>query len=117
MPRGDGMGGMSDELHFSDRDDEGEDLGGYGGGTGGATPYEDDDEEDGGWAITKDHSEELWDSTDEGDEEGDDEGEEGVVVAEVVEEEDDEEGDLFGAPRPARRGPGRFWPTFARRER
>ena len=59
MPRGDEL---NDELRFSDRDDDVDDLG-YGGG-GGSSSYDDDDEEDGGWTTHKDDSDDLWDSTD-----------------------------------------------------
>src|SRR5580704_7534694 len=81
MPRGDEL---NEELRFSDRDDEGDDVGyGGGGAGGGGAAYDDDEEEeDGGWAITKDHSEELWDSAEVGDEE--------------------EDGDLFAQPKAAR---------------
>ena len=94
MPRGDEL---NEELRFSDRDDEGDDVGyGGGGAGGGGAAYDDDDEEeDGGWAITKDHSEELWDSAEDGDDDDEEEGE--VVVAEV--EGEDEDGDLFAEPK------------------
>ena len=62
MPRGDEV---NDELRFSDRDDDVDDLG-YGGG-GGSSSYDDDDEEDGGWTTHKDDSDDLWDSTDDAD--------------------------------------------------
>src|SRR3954468_4781747 len=68
MPRGDEL---NEELRFSDRDDDVDDLG-YGGG-GGSSSYDDDDEEDGGWTTHKDDSDDLWDSTDDSDEE-DEEG-------------------------------------------
>src|SRR5215469_13265631 len=95
MPRGDRLReGSNVDLRFSDRDDEGEDLG-YGGGGGGSASYDDDDEEDGGWAVNKDASDDLWDSAeDEGDE--DEDGEEGLTAVEVIEVEEEEEGDLFG---------------------
>src|SRR6266851_3983174 len=66
-------------------DDDSDDLGGF---SRGKRSYEDEeDEENGGWAINEDHSDRLWDS------------------AEDVDEDDEEEADLFGggAPR-GRRG-------------
>ena len=64
MARGDDV---NQERIFSDRDDEGEDLGGF----SGAVPYDEDEDEDGGWAINKDHSDSLWDSAEETDEDDD----------------------------------------------
>ncbi len=63
---------MMDRL-FSDRDDDSEESG-YGGG--GSASYDEDEDEDGGWAINKDHSDSLWDSTDD----SDDDDEEGGVA-------------------------------------
>ena len=82
MPRGDEL---NEELRFSDRDDDADDLG-YGGG-GGSSSYDDDDEEDGGWTTHKDDSDDLWDSTDDADEE--DEDGLGTPVVEGDEEEED----------------------------
>src|SRR6266496_5899576 len=81
-------------------DDDSDDLGGF---SRGKRSYEDEeDEENGGWAINEDHSDRLWDSAEDVDEDDDD-----AVVAETedVEEDDEEEADLFGggAPR-GRRG-------------
>jgi hypothetical protein len=66
MPRG----YDSSNRGFSDRDEEGEDLG-YGGG---GSTYDDEDEEDGGWAITKDQSDDLWDSAEDADTDDEEEG-------------------------------------------
>ena len=55
MPRGDEM---SEELRFIDRNDDLDDLGGYGGSS-----Y-DDDEEDDGYGLPSDDSDSLWDSAD-----------------------------------------------------
>ena len=86
MPRGDEL---HEEVRFSDREDDAEDLG-YGGGAS----YDDDEEEDGGWMTHKDDSDDLWDST----EDAEEEEEETEVFAESGEEEED----LFGAaPAPA----------------
>ena len=63
MIRGDNM---TNEKSF-DRDDEGEEMGGFSGGI----PYDDDDDEDGGWAINKDQSDSLWDSAEESDDDED----------------------------------------------
>ena len=82
-------------------DDDSDDLGGFGRGK---RPFEDDeDEENGGWAINEDHSDRLWDSADEIDDEDEEEGH--TADADDVEEDDEEEADLFGggAPR-GRRG-------------
>jgi len=78
MNRGDDM---HSEKSF-DRDDEGEELGGFTGGI----PYDDDEDEDGGWAINKDHSDSLWDSA----EESDDDDEE--IEADPADEPADHEG-------------------------
>ena len=64
MARGDDM---ATERGFSDRDDEGEELGGFSGGI----PYDDDEDEDGGWVINKDQSDSLWDSAEESDDDDD----------------------------------------------
>src|SRR5689334_7193635 len=87
----------NDERIFSDRDDDSEDSG-Y---SGGSLPYDEDEDEDGGWAINKDHSDSLWDSTEES---GDDDESEPAELVDGGEEE--EEGDLFGdAPRKRGRRP------------
>ncbi len=81
-------------------DDDSDDLGGF---SRGKRSYEDEeDEENGGWAINEDHSDRLWDSAEDVDEDDDDAV---VVEGEEVEEDDEEEADLFGggAPR-GRRG-------------
>src|SRR5258708_15799779 len=97
MTRGDDV---TNERNFSDRDDEGEEIGGF----SGAVPYDEDEDEDGGWAINKDHSDSLWDSA----EESDDDDDEPAEAAEPGEGEE-EEPDLFGgairAPRNRRRRP------------
>src|SRR5580698_5938453 len=95
MTRGDDM---HNEKSF-DRDDEGEELGGFTGGI----PYSDEDEdEDGGWAINKDHSDSLWDSA----EESDDDDEEATELVDAGEGSEEEEPDLFGGSlnTPRRRG-------------
>jgi hypothetical protein len=82
-------------------DDDSDDLGGFGRGK---RSYEDEeDEENGGWAINEDHSDRLWDSADEVDDDDEEEGH--TAETEEVEEDDEEEADLFGggAPR-GRRG-------------
>ena len=86
-------------LRFAE-DDDSDDLGGF---SRGKRSYEDEeDEENGGWAINEDHSDRLWDSAEDVDEDDDDAV---VVEGEEVEEDDEEEADLFGggAPR-GRRG-------------
>src|ERR1700684_1417501 len=94
MTRGDSM---HNEKSF-DRDDEGEELGGFSGGI----PYDEDEDEDGGWAINKDHSDSLWDSAEESDDDDDAEATELVDAGEGTEEE---EPDLFGGSiAPRRRG-------------
>ena len=97
MARGDDM---ATERGFSDRDDEGEELGGFSGGI----PYDDDEDEDGGWVINKDQSDSLWDSAEESDDDDDAEATELVDAAEGP--GDEEEGDLFGGSlsTPKRRG-------------
>lgn len=94
MARGDDV---SAERIFSDRDDEGEDLGGFSGGI----PYDEDEDEDGGWAINKDHSDSLWDSA----EESDEDDEEPAELADAGDTEE-EEPDVFGGglTAPRRRG-------------
>src|SRR5678815_4168082 len=98
MPRGDEV---NDELRFSDRDDDVDDLG-YGGG--GGSSYDDDDEEDGGWTTHKDDSDDLWDSTDD----SDDDEEEGLGTPVVEGDDDEEESPLVvaRAPRSAGRPAG-----------
>jgi len=81
-------------------DDDSDDLGGF---SRGKRSYEDEeDEENGGWAINEDHSDRLWDSAEDVDEDDEDAV---IVEGEDVEEDDEEEADLFGggAPR-GRRG-------------
>ena len=80
-------GDLNDRRMAADRDDEPEDSG-YGGGMS----YDEEDDEDGGWAINKDHSDSLWDSAEDSDDE--DEEEPGVLIDAGEEEED---ADLFGA--------------------
>src|SRR5580700_11197673 len=94
MTRGDDM---QTEKSF-DRDDEGEELGGFTGGI----PYDEDEDEDGGWAINKDHSDSLWDSAEDTDDDDDAETTELVDAGESEEEEPD----LFGGglSTPRRRG-------------
>ena len=96
MARGDTL---NNERTFSDRDDEGEEVGGFTGGI----PYDEDEDEDGGWAINKDHSDSLWDSTEDAD--ADDEDAETPEVVDAGEGEE-EEADLFGGSlnTPRRRG-------------
>ena len=99
MPRGEEL---HEELRFSDRDEDGDDLG-YGGG-GGSASYDDDDDEDGGWTTHRDESDDLWDSTDDDDDEEDDAAETSDDDDDAGgEEEEEEEEDLFGAT-PRRRG-------------
>ena len=81
MPRGDEM---TEELKFSDRDDDSDDVGYSGGGGGGGSSYDGDDEEDGGWMTHKDDSSDLWDSADDSDEDEEEVG----AVAEVVDDDD-----------------------------
>src|SRR2546429_5953979 len=88
MPRGDGM---ENDLRFSDRDDDADEMD-YGGG---GASYEDDDEENGGWALDK-QDEGLWDEPETGD---DDEEEPGEAVASDEEDEDDSEGFAPVTPR------------------
>jgi len=90
---------MREPLRFAE-DDDSDDLGGF---SRGKRSYEDEeDEENGGWAINEDHSDRLWDSAEDVDD--DDDEETRTTDAEDV-EDDDEEEDLFGggAPR-GRRG-------------
>src|SRR5881275_835585 len=94
MPSGESV----EPLRFAD-DDDTDDLGGF---SRGKRSYDEDDDEDGGWAINEDHSDRLWDSAEDvDDEDADEEG-----VTKVAEEEtDEEEEDLFGAsPVRGRRG-------------
>ncbi len=58
MPRGDEL---NEELRFSDRDDESEDLGGFGGG---GSSFDDDEEDESGWGMST-GSDNLWDSAEE----------------------------------------------------
>ena len=83
-------------------DDDSDDLGGF---SRGKRSYEDEeDEENGGWAINEDHSDRLWDSAEDVDDD-DDEETRTATDADEVEDDDEEEADLFGggAPR-GRRG-------------
>src|SRR3954468_223121 len=97
MPSGEPL----EPLRFAD-DDDSDDLGGF---SRGKRSYDDDEDEDGGWAINEDHSDRLWDSAEDADD--DDEADpDAVVVGESEDGDDeDEEEDLFGggAPR-GRRG-------------
>src|SRR6185503_706813 len=91
---------LREPLRFAD-DDDSDDLGGFGRGK---RPFEDDeDEENGGWAINEDHSDRLWDSADDVDDDEEETAETGDT--DDVEEDEEEEADLFGggAPR-GRRG-------------
>jgi len=92
-------GEESDELSFSDRDDDVDDLG-YGGG--GGSSFEDDDEDDGGWGSTK-HQDDLWDEPEEA---ALDEEEELIDVEEgaepEVEEIEEVEEVVFAPPRAGR---------------
>src|SRR5215211_9282220 len=91
---------LREPLRFAE-DDDSDDLGGFGRGK---RPFEDDeDEENGGWAINEDHSDRLWDSADEVDDDEEETTETGD--ADDAEEDEEEEADLFGggAPR-GRRG-------------
>src|SRR5256885_3219712 len=99
MPRGDEV---NEPLHFSDRDDDADDLG-YGGGGGGSSSYDDDDEEDGGWTTHKDDSDDLWDSTDD----SDDDEEEGLGTPVVEGDEEDDERPLVVARAPKTGAGGR----------
>ena len=97
MPSGESV----EPLRFAD-DDDTDDLGGF---SRGKRSYEDDEDEDGGWAINEDHSDRLWDSAEDADDE-DDADTDATVVSEGEDTEDEEEEeDLFGggAPR-GRRG-------------
>lgn len=96
MPsRGDELG----PLRFAD-DDDPDEIGGF---TRGKRSYDEDEDEDGGWAINEDHSDRLWDSAEDVDDE--DADEEGTRVTEDETEDDEEEADLFGAaPVRGRRG-------------
>ena len=71
----------------------------------GKRSYDDDEDEDGGWAINEDHSDRLWDSAEDADD--DDEVDSDATVVSEGDDADDEEEeeDLFGggAPR-GRRG-------------
>jgi hypothetical protein len=97
MPsRGDELTGP---LRFADDDDDAE-IGGF---TRGKRSYDEDEDEDGGWAINEDHSDRLWDSAEDVDDE--DADEEGVAKVAEDDTDDEEEADLFGAsPVRGRRG-------------
>src|SRR3954463_4954648 len=99
MPRGDEL---NDELRFSDRDDDVDDLG-YGGGGGGSSSYDDDDDEDGGGTTHKDDSDDLWDSTDD----ADDDDEEGLATPVVEGDDEEEDSPLVVARAPKSGGSGR----------
>jgi hypothetical protein len=92
---------VNDERSHSDRDDEGEELGGFTGGI----PYDEDEDEDGGWAINKDHSDSLWDSAEETDDDDDAETTELVDAGESEEEETDLFGGTLNTPRKRGRRP------------
>ncbi len=96
MPSGESV----EPLRFAD-DDDPDDLGGF---SRGKRSYDDDEDEDGGWAINEDHSDRLWDSAEDADDDEEADAD-GTVVSEGDEEEEEEEEDLFGggAPR-GRRG-------------
>ena len=97
MPSGESV----EPLRFAD-DDDPDDLGGF---SRGKRSYDDDEDEDGGWAINEDHSDRLWDSAEDADD--DDEVDSDATVVSEGDDADDEEEeeDLFGggAPR-GRRG-------------
>src|SRR3954471_13076926 len=98
------MSSRSDEavepLRFAADDDDDAEIGGF---TRGKRSYDEDEDEDGGWALNEDHSARLWDSADDVDDE--DADEEGATVAESDADDDEEEADLFGAsPIRGRRG-------------
>jgi len=100
MAQGDAV---NDERIFSDRDDEGEDAG-YGGGL----PYDEDEDEDGGWTINKDQSDSLWDST----EETTDEEEEPGELVDAGEEEEESP-----AHSGNRKGPSPEWEAQPREKK
>src|SRR6266550_4250537 len=97
MPSGESV----EPLRFAD-DDDPDDLGGF---SRGKRSYDDDEDEDGGWAINEDHSDRLWDSAEDAD---DDEyaDSDATVLSEWDEGEEEEEvEDLFGrGPPRGRRG-------------
>ena len=95
MPRGEEN---MEPFRLAD-DDDSDDLGGF---SRGKRSYEDEeDEENGGWAINEDHSDRLWDSADEVDDDDEEEGR--VTESDEVEEEDEEE-DVFGGVVRGKRG-------------
>src|SRR6266550_2981327 len=96
MPSGESV----EPLRFAD-DDDPDDLGGF---SRGKRSYDDDEDEDGGWAINEDHSDRLWDSAEDADDDEEVDSD-ATVVSEGEEDDEDEEEDLFGggAPR-GRRG-------------
>src|SRR3954463_7522010 len=97
MPSGESM----EPLRFAD-DDDSDDLGGF---SRGKRSYEDDEDEDGGWAINEDHSDRLWDSAEDADDEEEVDSDATVVAEGDEGDDEEEEEDLFGggAPR-GRRG-------------
>ena len=88
-------------LRFAD-DDDPDDLGGF---SRGKRSYDDDEDEDGGWAINEDHSDRLWDSAEDADDDEEVDSDATVVSEGDEGEDEEEEEDLFGggAPR-GRRG-------------
>src|SRR6476620_8028760 len=97
MPRGDSV----EPLRFAD-DDDSADMSGF---SRGKRSYDDDEDEDGGWAINEDHSDRLWDSAEDADDDDEVDSDATVVSESDDAEEEEEEEDLFGggAPR-GRRG-------------
>ena len=97
MPSGESV----EPLRFAD-DDDPDDLGGF---SRGKRSYDDDEDEDGGWAINEDHSDRLWDSAEDADDDEEVDSDATVVSEGDEGEDEEEEEDLFGggAPR-GRRG-------------
>src|SRR6185369_14486465 len=97
MPSGESV----EPLRFAD-DDDSDDLGGF---SRGKRSYDDDEDEDGGWAINEDHSDRLWDSAEDADDDDEVDSDATVVSEGDDADDEDEEEDLFGggAPR-GRRG-------------
>ena len=81
MPSGESV----EPLRFAD-DDDSDDLGGF---SRGKRSYDDDEDEDGGWAINEDHSDRLWDSAEDADD--DDEADPDAVVVGESDDGDDED--------------------------
>ena len=99
MPSGESV----EPLRFAD-DDDADDLGGF---SRGKRSYDDDEDEDGGWAINEDHSDRLWDSAEDADD--DDEVDSDATVVSEGDDADDEEEeeDLFGGGRSEERRVGK----------